>query len=42
MRGRETKAPKLGKKEERQIAAQNVGGKYAPPEPPKLVVNNSK
>ena len=42
VKGREAKAPKLGKKEERQIAAQNVGGKYAPPEPPKLVVNNSK
>ncbi|KFB10346.1 hypothetical protein [Nitratireductor basaltis] len=37
---RETKAPKLGKKEEQQIAAQNVGGKFAPPTPPKLVVDN--
>lgn len=37
---RETSAPKLGKKEEQQLAAQRVGGKYAPPEPPKLVVDN--
>ncbi|MBE1208121.1 hypothetical protein [Aminobacter carboxidus] len=34
------RAPKLGKKEERQAAAGRVGGKYAPPEPPKLVVDN--
>lgn len=40
VKARETRAPKLGKKEERQIAAKNVGGKFAPPEPPKLVVNN--
>ncbi|WP_336801466.1 hypothetical protein [Kaistia sp. MMO-174] len=31
---------RLGKKEERQIAAENVGGKYAPPAAPKLVVDN--
>ncbi|WP_028034115.1 hypothetical protein [Chelativorans sp. J32] len=42
VKGREAKAPKLGKKEERRIAAENVGGKFATPEPPKLVVNNSK
>jgi len=40
VRGREKAAPKLGKKEERRIAAQNVGGVFATPEPPKLVVNN--
>lgn len=40
VKGRETNAPKLGKKEERQIAAANVGGRYTPPEPPKLVVHN--
>jgi hypothetical protein len=34
------RAPKLGKKEERQLAAENVGGKYAPPSAPKLVVDN--
>ena len=32
----EPKAPKLGKKEERQKAAEQVGGKFAPPPPPKL------
>lgn len=36
----ERAAPKLGKKEERQAAAGRVGGKYAPPDPPKLVVDN--
>jgi hypothetical protein len=40
IKARETKAPKLGKKEERRIAAQNVGGKFATPEPPRLVVSN--
>lgn len=30
------KAPKLGKNEERQRAAEKVGGKFAPPPPPKL------
>lgn len=38
--GREAKQPKLGKKEERRIAAESVGGKFATPAPPKLVVNN--
>lgn len=33
-------APKLGKKEEKQIAAQNVGGKFAVPNAPKLVIDN--
>jgi hypothetical protein len=33
--------PKPGKKEERQAAAEKVSGKFAPPEPPKLVVNNA-
>lgn len=32
--------PKLGKKEEQKVAAQAVGGKFAPPTPPKLVVDN--
>ncbi len=40
VKSRETRSPKLGKKEERQIAAANVGGRYSPPEPPKLVVHN--
>lgn len=35
------KEPKLGKKEERKAAAKAVGGKFAPPAPPKLVVNNA-
>lgn len=34
------KPEKLGKKEQQKIAAQNVGGKYAPPIPPKLVIDN--
>lgn len=37
---REKKAPAIGKKEERRIAAENVGGKFATPQPPKLVVSN--
>jgi hypothetical protein len=40
--GRGKPAPKLGKKEERRLAAENVGGKFATPQPPKLVVNNGK
>jgi AcrR family transcriptional regulator len=36
------KEPKLGKKEERQIAAENVGGRFAPPQAPKLVVSNDR
>lgn len=32
--GRETKAPKLGKKEEQSIAARNVSGVFAPPQGP--------
>jgi len=36
------KREKLGKKEERQVAAQNVGGRFAPPVAPKLVVSNDK
>ncbi|TKT78412.1 hypothetical protein [Aquamicrobium sp. LC103] len=36
------KEPKLGKKEERRIAAENVGGKFATRQPPKLIVNNGK
>ncbi|AYD00016.1 hypothetical protein [Neorhizobium sp. NCHU2750] len=34
------KAKKLGKKEEKQLAAQNVSGKFAPPSGPKLIVDN--
>lgn len=37
---REVKPPELGKKEQQQAAAERVGGKFAPPAPPKLVVNN--
>ncbi|MCV0381770.1 hypothetical protein [Nitratireductor sp.] len=34
------KPEKLGKKEQQKMAAQNVGGKYATPVPPKLVIDN--
>jgi hypothetical protein len=34
------KEAKLGKKQEQQAAAERIGGKYAPPAPPMLVVNN--
>lgn len=34
------RAPKLGKKQEEQAAADAVTGKFEPPAPPKLVVNN--
>jgi len=34
------KTRKLGKKEERQLAAQKVSGKFAPPSAPKLIVDN--
>lgn len=40
VKAREVKAPKLGKKEQQQEAAAEVGGKFAPPAGPKLVVNN--
>lgn len=40
VKGRETAAPKLGKKEQQQEAAAQVVGKFAPPSAPKLVVNN--
>ena len=44
LKGREKpkaeKDRKLGKKEERKRAAENVGGKFATPAPPKLVVSN--
>jgi DNA-binding CsgD family transcriptional regulator len=33
-------APKLGKKEQQALAAKSIGGKFAPPAPPKLVVSN--
>lgn len=38
---RAEKAPKLGKKEEQQKAAEGVSGRYAPPPAPKLVVSNT-
>lgn len=39
--GRRSEAdPTLGKKEEQQAAAGRVEGKFAPPAPPKLVVDN--
>ncbi|KQY31794.1 hypothetical protein [Rhizobium sp. Root483D2] len=34
------KAVKLGKKEQRQLTAENIGGKFAPPSAPKLIVDN--
>lgn len=37
---KEEKKPKLGKKEELKLAAENVEGAFAPPAGPKLVVNN--
>lgn len=37
---KEAKAPKLGKKEQQLLDAQNVAPKFAPPSAPKLVVNN--
>lgn len=37
---KEEKKPKLGKKEEQKLAAENVEGAFAPPAGPKLVVNN--
>lgn len=40
VKAREVKPPKLGKKEQAQEAAAQVGGKFAPPAGPKLVVNN--
>ncbi|WP_084526919.1 hypothetical protein [Kaistia soli] len=36
------KPPKLGKKEERKLAAESVGGKFSPPAPPKLIVDNNR
>jgi hypothetical protein len=32
--------PKLGKKEQQLVDAKEVTGKFAPPAPPKLIVNN--
>ena len=40
VKAREPKPVKMGKKEEQKMAAQNVGGKFAPPAAPKLVVDN--
>lgn len=40
IKDRERPAAKVGKKEERKRAAENVGGKFATPAPPKLVVSN--
>ena len=39
---RETPSAALGKKEQRQHAAESVTGKFAPPAAPKLVVSNDK
>lgn len=44
VRARDKRAPappKLGKKEQQALAAKSIGGKFAPPEPPKLVVSNN-
>ena len=38
--GSAAKAAKVGKKEERRLAAEKVSGKFAPPPAPKLVVDN--
>jgi hypothetical protein len=40
VKAREPAAPRLGKKEQQQEAAIQVGGKFATPSGPKLVVNN--
>ena len=40
VRDREPKEAPLGKKEERQAAAQAVGGRFGTPPPPKLIVDN--
>jgi len=40
MGAREAKEPVLGVKEERQAAAEAVGGRFAIPPPPKLIVDN--
>lgn len=40
VRKREARPAKLGKKEEQQEAAEKIGGKFATPEAPKLVVDN--
>ena len=40
VRRRGDKEPELGKKEQRQADAKNVTGIFAPPLPPKLVVDN--
>lgn len=42
VKARETKPPKLGKKEEQQQAAERVTGRFSPPEPPKLAVDNTR
>lgn len=39
---RSPKPEKMGKKQEQKVAAQNVGGRFAPPTAPKLVVSNDK
>lgn len=40
VKAREKKEPKIGKKEEQKAAAAAVSGKFAPPSPPKLVIDN--
>jgi predicted transcriptional regulator len=42
IKGREKKTPEPGKKEQEKIAADQVSGKFAPPSPPKLVVDNNR
>lgn len=42
VKNRRKAEPKVGKKEERRIAAAKIGGKFATRQPPKLVVNNGK
>jgi predicted ArsR family transcriptional regulator len=42
IKDRERRTPALGKKEQQQAAAENVGGKFAPPAGPRLAVNNTK
>lgn len=41
IKDREKAAPRVGKKEAQQQAAENVDGKFAPPAGPKLVVSNA-
>lgn len=42
IRERPAKEPVIGKKEQRQRAAEQVGGKFAAPAPPRLAVDNTR